>query len=144
MLIDELKKVHADAFTFYLKAHFYHWNVEGPDFPQYHDFLQNLYQEVFASVDTLAELIRTLDSYAPGTLTRLKELTTIEETDDVPDAKTMMTRLLQENNILRASLLTAYTTADTTGEVGISNFLQDRIQAHEKHSWMLRSIRLVI
>ena len=140
MLIDELKKVHADAFTFYLKAHFYHWNVEGPNFPQYHDFLQNLYQEVFASVDTLAELIRTLDSYAPGTLTRLRELTTIEETDDVPDAKTMMMRLLQENNILRASLLTAYTTADTTGEVGIANFLQDRIQAHEKHSWMLRSI----
>ena len=140
MLIDELKKVHADAFTFYLKAHFYHWNVEGPNFPQYHDFLQNLYQEVFVSVDTLAELIRTLDSYAPGTLTRLKELTSIEEPDDVPDAKTMMTRLLQENNILRASLLTAYTTADTTGEVGISNFLQDRIQAHEKHSWMLRSI----
>ena len=140
MLIDELKKVHADAFTFYLKAHFYHWNVEGPNFPQYHDFLQNLYQEVFVSVDTLAELIRTLDSYAPGTLTRLKELTTIEETDDVPDAKTMMTRLLQENNILRASLLTAYKTADTTGDVGISNFLQDRIQAHEKHSWMLRSI----
>ena len=140
MLIDELKKVHADAFTFYLKAHFYHWNVEGPDFPQYHDFLQNLYQEVFASIDSLAELIRTLDSYAPGTLTRLKELTTIEETDDVPDARTMMTRLLQENNILRASLLTAYTTADTTGEVGISNFLQDRIQAHEKHAWMLRSI----
>ena len=140
MLLDELKKVHADAFTFYLKAHFYHWNVEGSDFPQYHDFLQNLYQEVFASVDTLAELMRTLDSYAPGTLTRLKELTTIEETDDVPDAKTMMSRLLQENNILRASLLTAYTTADTTGEVGISNFLQDRIQAHEKHAWMLRSI----
>ena len=140
MLVDELKKVHADAFTFYLKAHYYHWNVEGPNFPQYHDFLQNLYQEVFASVDTLAELIRTLDSYAPGTLTRLKELTSIEETDDVPDAKTMMSRLLQENNILRASLLTAYTTADTTGEIGIANFLQDRIQAHEKHAWMLRSI----
>ncbi len=140
MLIDELKKVHADAFTFYLKAHFYHWNVEGSNFPQYHDFLQNLYQEVFSSVDTLAELIRTLDSYAPGTLTRLKELTSIEETDDVPDAKTMMTRLLQENNILRASLLTAYTTAETTGEVGVANFLQDRIQAHEKHGWMLRSI----
>ena len=140
MLTDKLKKVHADAFTFYLKAHFYHWNVEGPNFPQYHDFLQNLYQEVFTSVDTLAELIRTLDSYAPGTLTRFKELTTIEETDDVPDAKTMMTRLLQENNILRASLLSAYKIADTLGEVGISNFLQGRIQAHEKHSWMLRSI----
>ncbi len=140
MLLDELKKVHADAFTFYLKAHYYHWNVEGPNFPQYHVFLQNLYQEVFNSIDTLAELIRTLDSYAPGTLTRLKELTTIEETDDIPDALTMMSRLLMENNIVRASLLTANTTADTTGEVGIANFLQDRIQAHEKHAWMLRSI----
>ena len=140
MLTDELKKVHADTFTFYLKAHYYHWNVEGPNFPQYHDFLQNLYQEVFASVDTFAELIRTLDSYAPGTLTRLKELTTVEETDDIPDALTMMSRLLMENNIVRASLLTAYRTAESTGEVGISNFLQDRIQAHEKHAWMLRSI----
>ena len=140
MLLDELKKVHADAFTFYLKAHYYHWNVEGPNFPQYHVFLQNLYQEVFNYIDALAELIRTLDSYAPGTLTRLKELTTIEETDDIPDALTMMSRLLMENNIVRASLLTAYTTADTTGEVGIANFLQDRIQAHEKHAWMLRSI----
>jgi starvation-inducible DNA-binding protein len=140
MLLDELKKVHADAFTFYLKAHYYHWNVEGPNFPQYHVFLQNLYQEVFNSIDTLAELIRTLDSYAPGTLTRLKELTTIEETDDIPDALTMMSRLLMENNIVRASLLTAYRTAETSGEIGISNFLQDRIQAHEKHAWMLRSI----
>ena len=140
MLTDELKKVHADTFTFYLKAHYYHWNVEGPNFPQYHNFLQNLYQEVFASVDTFAELIRTLDSYAPGTLTRLKELTTVEETDDIPDALTMMSRLLMENNIVRASLLTAYTTAESTGEVGIANFLQDRIQAHEKHAWMLRSI----
>ena len=140
MLTDELKKAHADTFTFYLKAHYYHWNVEGPNFPQYHDFLQNLYQEVFASVDTFAELIRTLDSYAPGTLTRLKELTTVEETDDIPDALTMMSRLLMENNIVRASLLTAYRTAESTGEVGISNFLQDRIQAHEKHAWMLRSI----
>ena len=140
MLLDELKKVHADAFTFYLKAHYYHWNVEGPNFPQYHVFLQNLYQEVFNSIDALADLIRTLDSYAPGTLTRLKELTTIEETDDIPDALTMMSRLLMENNIVRASLLTAYRTAELTGEVGISNFLQDRIQAHEKHAWMLRSI----
>ena len=140
MLLDELKKVHADAFTFYLKAHYYHWNVEGPNFPQYHVFLQNLYQEVFNSIDALAELIRTLDSYAPGTLTRLKELTSIEETDDIPDALTMMSRLLMENNIVRASLLTAYRTAELTGEVGISNFLQDRIQAHEKHAWMLRSI----
>jgi len=108
MLVDELKKVQADAFTYYLKAHFYHWNVEGPNFPQYHDFLQNLYQEVFASVDTFAELIRSLDSYAPGTLTRFRELTTIEEADTVPDAITMMRNLYEQNNMMLVSLLKAY------------------------------------
>jgi len=140
MLIDQLKHVHANAFTYYLKAHFYHWNIEGANFPQYHEFLQNLYQEVFESVDTIAELIRTLDSYAPGTLGRFKELTSIQESDDIPDAMTMLSNLQSENNIMRASLMTAYNTANDTGEIGIANFLQDRIQAHEKHGWMLRSI----
>jgi len=140
MLIDELKKAQADVFTFYLKAHFYHWNIEGINFPQYHDFLQNLYTDVFASVDTIAELVRTLDSYAPGTLSMYKSLTSIEESDDTPDARTMILNLFQENMKVRASLMQAYDTADKTGEIGIANFLQDRIQAHEKHSWMMRSI----
>jgi starvation-inducible DNA-binding protein len=140
MLIDELKKAQADVFTFYLKAHFYHWNIEGINFPQYHDFLQNLYTDVFASVDTIAELVRTLDSYAPGTLSMYKSLTSIEESDDTPDARTMILNLFQENMKVRASLMQAYDTADKTGEIGVANFLQDRIQAHEKHSWMMRSI----
>lgn len=140
MLIDQLKHVHANAFTFYLKAHFYHWNIEGINFPQYHEFLNDLYVDVWESVDTIAELIRTLDTYAPGTLGRFKELTSIQESDEVPDAMTMMSRLQSENNIMRASLMTAYNTANDTGEIGIANFLQDRIQTHEKHGWMLRSI----
>jgi starvation-inducible DNA-binding protein len=140
MLADQLKITQADAFTFYLKAHFYHWNVEGPDFAQYHEFLADLYQDVFESVDTLAELIRTLDVYAPGTMTRFKTLTTIEETDIIPDARTMFMNLAQENIKMRASLMRSYDMANKENEIGIANFLQDRIQAHEKHSWMLRSI----
>ena len=140
MLVDQLKIVQADAFTFYLKAHFYHWNIEGPNFPQYHKFLNKLYNDVWESVDTFAELIRTLNVYAPGTLSRFKSLTTIEESDSIPDAMTMMKNLLEENNMLRASLLKAYSMADKDGEIGIANFLQDRIQQHEKHGWMLQSI----
>ena len=140
MLVDQLKIVQADAFTFYLKAHFYHWNIEGPNFPQYHKFLNKLYNDVWESVDTFAELIRTLNVYAPGTLSRFKSLTTIEESDSIPDAMTMMKNLLEENNMLIASLLKAYSMADKDGEIGIANFLQDRIQQHEKHGWMLQSI----
>jgi len=140
MLVDQLKIVQADAFTLYLKAHFYHWNIEGPNFPQYHDFLQNFYEDVFASVDTFAELIRTLDTYAPGTLSRFKALTTIDESDTVPDAMTMIGNLQNENNSMLITLLKAYEMADAETEIGIANFLQDRIQSHEKHGWMLRSI----
>lgn len=140
MLVDQLKIVQADAFTLYLKAHFYHWNIEGPNFPQYHDFLQNFYDDVFASVDTFAELIRTLDTYAPGTLSRFKALTTIDESDTVPDAMTMISNLQNENNSMLITLLKAYEMADAETEIGIANFLQDRIQSHEKHGWMLRSI----
>jgi starvation-inducible DNA-binding protein len=140
MLLEQLKTTQADAFTFYLKAHFYHWNIEGSNFPQYHEFLNDLYTDVWESVDTIAELVRTLDSYAPGTLSRFKSLTSITETEEVPDAKTMMKNLYDENIKLRASLMKAYDMADKESEIGIANFLQDRIQQHEKHSWMLRSI----
>lgn len=140
MLALQLKKALADTFAFYLKAQNFHWNIEGSNFPQYHSFLGNLYQEVYGSVDALAELIRTLDEYAPGSLTRFKELTSLEETDIIPDSRTMMSILSTDNSKVRLTLLLAYKTAEDMGEVGIANFLQDRIQAHEKHGWMLRAI----
>lgn len=140
MLKDTLKQTLADAFTFYLKAQFYHWNVEGPDFVQYHDFLGELYEDVQGSVDTIAELIRTLDEYAPGTLRRMQELTSITESDVIPNGLEMMRNLFTENLKLLATLMTAFKDATDAGEEGIANYLQDRIQAHEKHSWMLRSI----
>lgn len=140
MLVTLLKTTLADTFAFYLKAQHFHWNIEGPNFPQYHEFLGKLYQEVYSSVDTLAELIRTLDSYAPGSLSRLKELTSIEESDIIPDAKTMMLNLMQDNDKVLLSLTLAYQAADADGELGIANFLQDRIQAHQKHGWMLKAV----
>lgn len=140
MIVDTLKKVLADCFTFSLKAQFYHWNVEGPDFEQYHSFLGKLYEDVSESVDVIAELIRTLNVYSPGTLTRFKELTSIEESDSIPDARGMLSNLRRENDKLLASLITAYKEAEDAGEIGISNYLQDRVQAHEKHAWMLRAI----
>ena len=140
MLADQLKITQADAFVLYLKAHYYHWNVEGPNFPHYHEFLQNFYQDVYGSVDAIAELIRTLNVYAPGTLSRFQALTTIEESDTIPNAVQMMNNIMEENNTMLETLKKAYNMAEEEKQVGIANFLQDRIQAHEKHGWMLRSI----
>jgi starvation-inducible DNA-binding protein len=140
MLVETLKTTLADTFVLYFKAHSYHWNIEGSDFAQYHDFIGDFYADVFASVDSIAELIRTLDSYAPTSLARLQALTQMDEEENIPSAREMLTRLRQDNDKYLAQLIKTYNEAETASEFGVSNHIQDRIQAHEKHAWMLRAI----
>lgn len=140
MLVETLKTTLADTFVLYFKAHSYHWNIEGSDFAQYHDFIGDFYADVFASVDSIAELIRTMDAYAPTSLARLQALTQMDEEENIPSAREMLTRLRQDNDKYLAQLVKTYNEAETASEFGVSNHIQDRIQAHEKHAWMLRSI----
>lgn len=139
-LIEIMKKVLADTFALYLKAHNYHWNVEGSNFPQYHEFFGNLYQELHGAVDPIAEHIRALDAYAPGSFTRFMELTKIEDELSVPAGVEMARRLMTDNERVMATLDVAEKLADTIGKSGLANFLQERIDIHSKHQWMLYSI----
>jgi starvation-inducible DNA-binding protein len=140
MLVDDLKRVQADTFALYAKAHYYHWNVEGADFVQYHDFLGETYQQLFAAVDVLAEEVRALDSYAPAAHRMLMELTKIQDDNTIPGALEMMRRLQQDNDTVMEGLVAAYMSADAAGELGLANLLQDRLDVHKKLNWMLRSI----
>lgn len=140
-LIDAMKVALADTFAFYLKAHNFHWNVTGPNFAQYHEFLGNLWQEVFTGIDLIAEGIRTLDAFSPGSFSRFKELATIEDELKVPEALAMLNKLSDDNEKVIASLHKAYMLAEKDMKHGISNFLQDRITAHEKWGWQLRSFK---
>ena len=133
-----LKVALANSFAFYLKAQNFHWNVEGPDFVQYHDFLGNLYAEVWAAVDAIAEQIRTLDMYAPGSFQRFSELSTVADQLMVPRAELMFEELLSDNQKVIDSLEAAYNLAGD--HLGLQNFLQDRIDIHEKHGWQIRAI----
>jgi starvation-inducible DNA-binding protein len=139
-LIERMKVVLADSFAFALKCQNYHWNVEGINFPQYHTFFENLYSEVYGSIDSIAEHIRTLDAYAPGSLGRFKELSNISDETTVPSAVMMCQRLMKDNETLISDLTYAYTEAEKQKQYGLANFIQDRIDAHKKHEWMLRSI----
>jgi starvation-inducible DNA-binding protein len=139
-LIDSLKVVLADTFSLYLKAHNYHWNVTGTDFPQYHDFLNNLYNELFLAVDAIAEHIRAADAFVPGSYSRFSELTNIEDELLIPSALAMITRLVADNLIVMGTLKKAYKEAEAADMIGLSNFSQDRIDIHSKHGWMLKSI----
>lgn len=134
---DLLKVALADTFALYLKAQYFHWNVTGSDFAQYHDFLGDFYGEVYSAVDPIAELIRTTGDYAPGSFSRFAELTTLQEQPSIPTAESMITELLSDNFKVIASLTAAYNTAEEEKRFGVSNFIQDRITAHDKHKWML-------
>lgn len=138
-LIEDLKKLFASNYAFYVKAQYYHWNVEGPDFPQYHEFFGNLYEEVGGSIDPMAEHIRALDAYAPGSFGRFIALSGIEGDDTIPTGLAMAARLLEDNEKLLTMLIDVYKKAEAIDRLGLSNFLQDRIEAHRKHSWMLRA-----
>lgn len=138
-LHNALKIVLADTFTMYFKTHSYHWNVIGPNFSEYHAFFGELYAELHGAVDAIAEQIRAANSFAPASLNRLEELTRIQEADTIPSADRMFQILINDNNIVLDSLRQAYDLADKAEELGLANFLQDRMDIHKKHGWMLRA-----
>lgn len=139
-LIDQLKTILGTNFALYFKAHSYHWNVEGPDFPEYHGFLGNFYDSVFDQTDDIAEHLRRLDSYAPVSLSRMMELSDIEEDVNIPAPVGMFYNLLRDNDRYIIHLRAGIAAADVAGEPAVSNFLQDILGSHQKHAWMLRSI----
>lgn len=139
-LIEQLKVILGTNFGLYLKAHNYHWNIEGADFPQYHSFLDSLYNSIWGQSDDIAEHIRRLNAYAPGSFSRLKELSAVEDSTTIPDANTMFVNLKNDNDRYIIQLRAGIVLAEEANEPAVSNFLQDLLGTHQKHAWMLRSI----
>ena len=140
MLADSLKHLLANSYAFVIKAQQFHWNIEGPNFPQYHSFLGNLYDEVYASIDKTAEYIRTLDSYTPGSMERFIELSDIKGQTMIPRAELMMAELERDDQLVIDCLNRCFEIAGIEKQFGIENYLAERLDAHAKHGWMLKSI----
>jgi starvation-inducible DNA-binding protein len=141
MLAEQLKIIQASAVSFYLKAKNFHWNVEGKNFREYHGLFDEIADEVFDNtVDRAAEFVRVLNQYAPGSLLRMRELSIIEDQTKVPRAELMIQELYADNEKMSAMLKEAFTIAEEANEQGIANFIAERIDAHGKHGWFLRSV----
>ena len=138
-LIQSAKVVLANHYAFYVKAQNYHWNVTGPDFSQYHELFGKIYDEVGESIDTLAEEIRAMNSYAPGSFSRFAELSQIEDEVNVPPALEMLRRLYNDIEIVQKSIMDAYHLAEQNMQHGYSNLMAERQDAFNKHAWMLRA-----
>lgn len=138
-LVQLTNKCLADTFALALKTQSFHWNVEGADFYQYHGLFGQIYEELFGAVDGLAEQVRALDGFALGTMKRMMEVTTVQETVVVPPARDMMHDWMRANDEVLAALKTCSDNAERQGELGLANFLQGRYEQHKKHAWMIRA-----
>jgi len=134
-----LKIAFADTYAFYVKAQNYHWNVEGPMFAMYHDFFGKIYEEVGGAIDQFAEEIRAQNVYAPAAFSRFSELTNIRDEVLIIKPEQMVSTLFSDNAIVLASLQRARDEADKYGENGLVNFIEERLDQHKKHAWMLRA-----
>jgi starvation-inducible DNA-binding protein len=140
-LVNFLKELTADAVALKFKAHGYHWNVEGDDFPQWHSKLNDIYDDLDEAIDTFAEWIRMIDvnSYAPFKLSRYVELTTIPESTVSSDALDMIADLADSFDIAIAKYVAGFDMATAAKQNGLANFMADRQTALQKWNWQLRA-----
>ena len=141
--MDELqqaaKVAFATEYSFYLKAHNFHWNVEGSDFKQYHDLFGIIYEEVYGSIDAFAEQIRALGTYVPASYTRFSMLTQIDDETQILPRQAMVEALIVDNEKIVKLLKLVFQQSEANQEFGFSDFIAGRIDAHRKHGWMLRA-----
>lgn len=136
-LAKALKTLLADTVTFYFMAHGYHWNVEGPDFYQYHGLFSDIYEDVYGSIDPLAENLRKIGEYAPFDLSAYIDGRSLKFKSVKSDPKAMASALKDANDALLESIATAFAAADKANEEGIANFLAERDDVHKKWRWFL-------
>ena len=139
-IADAVSRVLADTYTLYLKTHNYHWNVTGPQFNDLHAMFMTQYTELWTAVDLIAERVRSLGHFAPGSYKAFAKLTSIKEEEDVPPASQMLENLLKGHETVARTCRDAFPAAEKASDQPTMDLLTQRLQVHEKTAWMLRSI----
>jgi starvation-inducible DNA-binding protein len=135
-----LSNVLADTFILYLKTHNFHWNVSGPMFPTLHAMFEEQYNELWLAVDAIAERIRSLGFSAPGSYGEFSKLTYLQESPVATNATEMIAELLRDHETSARTARSALAIARTAVDAPTEDLLTQRLAAHEKTAWMLRSI----
>lgn len=139
-LLEILKSILADTVALKFKAHGYHWNVEGDDFAQFHDFFSDIYTDYEGAIDTLAEWFRKLDAPAPSDLLVFYNASTITESISSTDPCLMAADLLVGNDSTMAKLRSAVTVATSVSQHALANFFAERMDMHQRWHWMLGAV----
>ena len=139
-IAEGLSKLLADTFTLYLTTHNFHWNVKGPMFQTLHLMFEAQYNELWLALDAIAERIRALGFAAPGTYSQYAKLSSIQETQGVPEAKEMIRILVSGQEAVSRTARKIFPVVDKSSDEPTADLLTQRMQVHEKTAWMLRSL----
>jgi starvation-inducible DNA-binding protein len=134
-----LRTLLADVYAMAVQAQGAHWNVKGADFGQYHELFGEIYDDVAGSIDPLAEDILKLGSDAPGSLSQITMMRTVQDRASGSDPRGLAGALAAVNDELLARLGQACAVADGENEQGVANFLAERVDSHQKWRWQLRA-----
>ncbi len=140
LLAGDLSRLLADSYSLYLKTHNFHWNVTGPMFQTLHVMFEEHYNELALAVDEIAERIRALGHFAPGSYSAFGKLSSIPESDEVPEATEMIRLLVEAHEAVARTARDLIERADSTGDQVSGDLATQRLQVHEKTAWMLRSL----
>lgn len=138
-IAEGLSRVLADTYTLYLKTHNYHWNVTGPQFRSLHLMFEEQYRELWAATDLIAERIRALGRFAPGTYAEYGKLTSIQEDNSVPSAEQMVKNLVKGHEQVVKTARDLFKVASDAGDEVTADLMVQRMDASEKTAWMLRA-----
>lgn len=139
-IADGLSKLLADNFTLYLKTHNFHWNVTGPMFQTLHLMFEQQYNELWTATDQIAERIRALGFPSPGTFTQFAELARVKEDEGIPSAEDMIQQLVTGHETTARTARETFQIAEKADDAPTADLMTERMDAHEKTAWMLRSL----
>lgn len=139
-IAEGLSRLLADTYTLYLKTHNFHWNVKGPMFQTLHLMFETQYNELALAVDLIAERIRALGYPAPGTYREYAKLSSIRETEGVPEAREMIRLLVEGQEAVVRTARSVFPIVDKANDEPSADLLTQRMQVHEKTAWMLRAL----
>jgi starvation-inducible DNA-binding protein len=138
-VVEKLSVLLADTYAIYLKTQNYHWHVKGPQFKSLHELFEMQYRELAEAVDEVAERLLITGHKAPATFKDYERLKTIKDGDSNSTANQMVNELANDHGTLVRDLNNSMALAQKMKDEGTVNLLANRISAHEKARWMLKS-----
>jgi len=138
-VVDELSVLLASSYTLYLKTQNYHWNVTGPMFTTLHTLFETQYTELALANDEIAERIRALGAFAPGSLAEFSKLSVVKEAKGRSTAKEMIQTLVADQKALAKAAHKAIASAEKATDQATADLGTRRVEIHEKNAWMLQS-----